>query len=403
MYAILSINLPQNIQNMRNIIGPPVEGDDFFGREDELPYVWQKIEDGNSIILPAPRRVGKSSFAKKLLAIAKQKGWDTLEINLEEIHTEPAFIALFIDKLKGLSWWEKVKDKAGGLLEQFKSVKPTIKYEDVEIQLEWQRQREDVYKAIAELLDHQKPTLIFFDELAVLLTSIAKAENGKVEVANFLHWLRSLRQVSGTKIRWVFCSSVGIENFAYAHQLSDTLNDVPPYHLKAFDAKTSFALIKALEKSSGIELNDAVRQAMLDKVRYYLPYFLQILFEKISSIIKIEKAEVNEQIVDTAYQALLDESYLNTWVERLKEQYGELEKDAFALLKHICQAENGTKRDNLLNLLLSRHNNDPDIGEDRLSTLLYMLRNDGYLMDEAGLYLFRSPLIRDFWYNRFVR
>ncbi len=180
------------------------------------------------------------------------------------------------------------------------------------------------------------------------------------------------------------------------------MNDVPPYHLKAFDANTSLALIKELEKGSDIELDAAVRQAMLDKVRYYLPYFLQILFEKISAIVKIEKAEINVQIVDTAYQALLDESYLNTWVERLKEQYGELEKDAFALLKHICQAENGTKRDNLLNLLQSRHN-DPDIAEDRLSTLLYMLRNDGYLMDEAGLYHFRSPLIRDFWYNRFVR
>jgi uncharacterized protein len=387
---------------MKNIIGPPVEGDDFFGREDEMTYVWQTIVDGNSIILPAPRRVGKSSFAKKLLAIAKQKSWETIEINLEEIHTEPAFIALFIDKLKGLSWWEKAKDKAVGLLESFRSIKPTIKYDDVEVQLEWQRQREDVYKAIAGLLDHQKPTLVFFDELTVLLTSIAKAENGKVEVANFLHWLRSLRQVSGTKIRWIFCSSVGIENFAYAHQLSDTLNDVPPYHLKAFDVGTSLALIKALEKDSGIELDDSVRQAMLDKVRYYLPYFLQILFEKISATIKIEKAAINVQIVNTAYQALLDESYLNTWVERLKEQYGELEKDAFALLKHICQAEKGTKRDNLQNLLLSRHN-DPDIAEDRLSTLLYMLRNDGYLMDEAGLYHFRSPLIRDFWYNRFAR
>jgi hypothetical protein len=387
---------------MKNIIGPPVEGDDFFGREDEIQYVWQKIEDGNSIILPAPRRVGKSSFAKKLLSIAKQKGWETIDVNLEEVHSEPAFIALFIDKLKGLSWWEKAKEKAGGLLESIKSIKPTFKYEDVEVQLEWERQREDVYKAIAGLLDHQKKTLIFFDELAVLLTSIAKTENGKEQAANFLHWLRSLRQVSGTNIRWIFCSSVGIENFAYAHQLSDTLNDVPPYHLKAFDAQTSLALIKALEKDNNLELNDAVRQAMLDKVRYFLPYFLQILFEKISAIVKIEKAGINAELVVNAYQALLDESYLNTWVERLKEQYGDLEKDAFALLKHICQEKNGSKRDNLLNILQKRHN-DPDIAEDRLSTLLYMLRNDGYLMDEAGLYHFRSPLIRDFWHNRFVR
>ena len=50
-----------------NIIGPPVEGENFFGREKELDFAWNHIKKGNSIILSAPRRIGKSSFAKKLL------------------------------------------------------------------------------------------------------------------------------------------------------------------------------------------------------------------------------------------------------------------------------------------------------------------------------------------------
>ena len=32
-----------------------------------------------------------------------------------------------------------------------------------------------------------------------------------------------------------------------------------------------------------------------------------------------------------------------------------------------------------------------------------MLQNDGYLMEERDLYHFRSPLLRDFWFNRFVK
>jgi uncharacterized protein len=32
-----------------------------------------------------------------------------------------------------------------------------------------------------------------------------------------------------------------------------------------------------------------------------------------------------------------------------------------------------------------------------------MLTNDGYLIEEDGLYQFRSPLLRDFWFNRFVK
>ena len=82
---------------INNITGSPVEGDNFFGREKELKYAWNHIRKGNSLILSAPRRVGKSSFAKKLLEIAKGEKWNTLEINLEEIKSEEGFVKLFIE------------------------------------------------------------------------------------------------------------------------------------------------------------------------------------------------------------------------------------------------------------------------------------------------------------------
>jgi|APTNR8051073442_1049403.scaffolds.fasta_scaffold00790_8 AAA+ ATPase superfamily predicted ATPase len=385
-----------------NKIGPPVEGSDFFGREKEIDFAWKRLQDGNHLILPAPRRVGKSSFAKKLMAIAREAGWDTLEINLEKVHNEPAFIELFLEKLKGLSWWEKTKDRAASLLNQIQAIKPTFTYGDAAVSIEWQRQKADVYSKISDLLDHGKNTLIFFDELAVLLNSIVKAEKSKEQVENYLHWLRSLRQVSDTKIRWIFCSSVGIENFTYAHQLSNTINDVHPYQLKAFDTLTSLKLLEALEQSYQTPLTEEVRQGVLDKIGYLLPFFIQVLFGKIHELISLEQHPVNKALVDQAYANIIEESHLNTWVERLKEQYGDLETDAFLLLRHICQEKKGSKRSNLLDLLQHKHN-DLDKAEDRLSTLLYMLKNDGYLMDEGGFYYFRSPLIRDFWHNRFVK
>lgn len=32
---------------MHNIIGPPVTGEDFFGREKEIQYAWKSIKNGN--------------------------------------------------------------------------------------------------------------------------------------------------------------------------------------------------------------------------------------------------------------------------------------------------------------------------------------------------------------------
>ena len=45
-------------------IGSPVAGEDFFGRNAELRKAETLIED-NNLMLAAPRRVGKTSFAKR--------------------------------------------------------------------------------------------------------------------------------------------------------------------------------------------------------------------------------------------------------------------------------------------------------------------------------------------------
>ena len=47
---------------MRNIIGQPVAGDDLYGREYELDRLWEQLEQGEHILMLAPRRVGKTSL-----------------------------------------------------------------------------------------------------------------------------------------------------------------------------------------------------------------------------------------------------------------------------------------------------------------------------------------------------
>ena len=161
-------------------------------------------------------------------------------------------------------------------------------------------------------------------------------------------------------------------------------------------------MIQQLEQGANIEFDAAIREKVVDRIVFCLPFFIQIVFEKMTALIKIDDAETDPALVDKAYEAIIEESYLNTWIERLKEQYSNFETDAFLLLKHICQEKEGSKRDNLLQILSAKYS-DNDKAEDTLSTLLYMLQNDGYLMEEGGRYYFRSPLIRDFWYNRHVK
>ena len=53
-------------------IGSPVVGEDFVGREVELKKAESLIRD-NNLMLAAPRRVGKTSFAKRLIDTLSKK------------------------------------------------------------------------------------------------------------------------------------------------------------------------------------------------------------------------------------------------------------------------------------------------------------------------------------------
>ncbi len=187
---------------MKNITGSPVEGDDFFGREKELEFAWKHIQKGNSLILAAPRRVGKSSFAKKLLSKAKKEKWYSLEINLEEITSEEAFINLFIEKLEQQSWWSKIKKKSSNGLDQIlSSIKATVEHEGIKGTLEWQSKKENIYEKLKQLLDHGEPTLIMVDEV-----TISNTEDDWMRFAavvsklGFGNWLLSILEENGYHI-----------------------------------------------------------------------------------------------------------------------------------------------------------------------------------------------------------
>jgi hypothetical protein len=386
---------------MKNVLGPPVEGDDFFGREKELAYAWKIIEDGNNLILPSPRRVGKTSFALKLLAIAKSKGWDIMSINLEKIPTEQEFVALFIEKLKDQSWWERVKEKGASLAKFITQLRPKVKYGEMEMEFTWESNKEDIYKQLSQLLPHKEKTLIFADELTVLLTNIIAAnDTGKKDVSQFLHWLREIRITAGSQIRWIYCSSVGIENFTHTHGLSDTINDVPKLKLKSYTLSESIEMLKLLSASCGVQLTEEIYERIVTKLDYIIPFFLQIIFNKIHYCIVVENIAINEDIVDLAYNQLVEENHFNTWIERIEKQYGNYNNAAFLLLKHACQERSGTVREQFINILAGAGMDEP---EEKVMRCLYMLQNDGYLIEESKSYRFRSPLLRDFWFNRFVK
>ena len=67
---------------MRNITGQAAVGDDLFGRTYELQRLWEKLEQGEHILMLAPRRVGKTSLMQELDRVPREN-WDVFYADVQ--------------------------------------------------------------------------------------------------------------------------------------------------------------------------------------------------------------------------------------------------------------------------------------------------------------------------------
>ena len=369
-------------------IGSPVVGEDFFGREAELRKAETLIRN-NNLMLAAPRRVGKTSFARKIMDDLYIKGWNTIFIDLEEITSVDHFFKAFYDELMKLPE-TKVAERVKGKMKKWLSgvelattglpIKATVKMESSE---------NNGFKDLTDVLNMlDNHTLIVFDELTVLLKALSEKNDNEQTVRTFLNQFRAMRSATSEKCSWLICSSVGVRNFTTQHNLSDTINDVADFELGAFSDEEALEFVSILTESIGIKAKDKTRRYILDKIGWNIPFFIQLLLSKLPA------GEITKADIDEAYGHLLQTGSFDTWHERLNMEYGNNKDVAKLALKYLCVSTDGKTRDEIYNHINA---NNPSFENDEMGLLLRALTIDGYLVKDRERYRFRSPLLRDYW------
>ena len=384
-----------------NKIGPPVEGEDFFGREKEIRKANRLLDSNHSLLLSAPRRIGKSSLAKRLIEEKKQQGWKCVYIDLEETTTEEGFLRLVIEAFKTNGIWKQLTEgMSKGLVSVLDRIEKVTIGGVVDFNIGKREEQEDLYKNLKELIKHDEDTFIVVDELTLFLGILNKSENGAEKVAFILNWLRSLRQVSKTNVRWLFCGSVGLRNFTTSMNLGYTINDLMEFGLGELTREEAEGLLSGLCKSEDIEMSEELINYTLDKLHWNIPFFIQVIFSKLA---EEYEDEVTKESIDIAYNKLCSENYLSTWSERLSE-YREYEVPARQILKALSTQSVGLERAAMLNILMTGQDASKVEEVDYiLSKVLEMLENDGYILKMDSIRTFRSPLLRDYWFHKFVQ
>lgn len=397
---------------MRNITGSPVEDDDFFDRPRDLQRLQRELRNGANILFTAPRRVGKTSLVLRLCELCRQEDWSAVFLNVEGCSDELTFAENLVDELRreklnpeamnrAATTFQKVRQGLGGMkVAGFGFDIQTGDAADADHNT-LGRSLESIFRKIN---DDGKKVVIAVDEMPELLLELSGQEGGSERVARLLHWLRALRQTHRKQIHWIFLGSIGLDSFVDDRNLRKTINDLTHVGLEALSAEEADTFIERLGHDNGYPIPPVMRQNIIQRLGWALPHHLQIVFHALQDL---EKESVDEAVIDSAFESLLrpeNLSQFDTWRQRLDEQLSVGDAAAAkAILRHLCQHPNGRIRAQILDALMAtRAVADVLVVEEQIARLLQLLQRDGYLLESAGSYAFRSFLLRQYWYRREV-
>ncbi len=387
-----------------NKIGPPVIGEDFYGRRRELEEAHRYLTEKQSLLLSAPRRIGKSSFAHRLLNDKKAEGWHCIYIDLEGIATKENFLKKIMSSFEDAGLLEKALDKFIDIKNFiFGSIKE-INLSGTKIDLNNIDVTQSLFNRLSELFDYENNVLIVIDELSIFLGKLIKDGNNIEEVDFLLNWFRSIRQRENSNIRWIFCGSVGLRNFTNHYHLSKSINDLVDFDLGEFSETEAAGLISSLAQSYNIVIDEETTRHIITTLQWPIPYFIQLLISRLLSMVSDrDNRIISHEDVDEAYNQLTRLDYFKTWYERLDE-YDELQSYARNILDNLSASAEGLSKESLNDIVMTGIEPSKfDEVSKQLTKVLNMLEHDGYIMrTNDNRRKFRSPLLKQWWKYKFV-
>jgi len=390
-----ALDLRNDDARLNNLTGPPVRGDDFFGRRAFMHQLLSDL-DGNNLLLLAPRRVGKTSILLKLGEVATSQNFSFVYLDVSGAVDELGLIEQLVDAVLHATGGETVlrwlkEGPAGAALAHIESVSAgPIRFKVGTPVASWRDLGENLTHALGNL---DRRLVVAIDELPVMVLELLKADDGATRVRRLLNWFRHQRQ-RHPNVRWLLAGSIGLDTVAKLHNLQPTINDLKILSVDAFDPETADSFLERLSWSYSLELSQGVKDEIVERLGWALPYFLQLVFSELRQ----QAGPIDKAAVGSALHTLITKrsSYFEGWYQRLDEQLGP-ERAAWAeVALSACAKPGGASLDTLTQAMSAAV---PDTRDRKraLEFTLSVLTTDGYVVRVGERVVFRSPLLRAWW------
>lgn len=278
---------------MRNVIGQPVKGKDFFERPKVIKKIQKALGAKNHILVSAPRRAGKTSLLFHLRDVPIEN-YNFIYFNAEPIFKEYEFYERLIDVLRStneISIRSDSFDKRG------------LPQEHTKLRVMKEEMIEELNSSRIEY-----PLVIMVDNFSMAVENIFKKVGAEAAIG-FLKENREFRDQLNTgfrTIRFIYTAADDFETLTNKLNASQNINDLFPIAVPPFSDKEVETFIHTLTKKTDFELDSAQIRYFCQKLLWFNPFHIQLLFFELDSIyLEKELAEITNLAIDEAFERML--------------------------------------------------------------------------------------------------
>ncbi|MBN2542579.1 ATP-binding protein [bacterium] len=355
--------------------GIPVTGKDLIGRKKEITEITELLKTGQSVVLIAPRRYGKTSIMIQVLKNLRNEGFFTGEIDIFRISNLSQLSEAIIDTVvlnkKINNFVHIIKEK---LSEAFKKVEFKQVIEDFEFVLSLKDKSPNIDDILEKALDfpekfaqkYKSKFIMGYDEISDIM---------KLDGEQLLKKMRSYFQ-KHKNTSYIFAGSLeSAMNELFANKKHAFYRFARIYNIGNIERNVFKTAIKNKFKKNKTEITNDALDKVLNLTEGH-PYYTQLICQLLYFENKVSRIPIQESHVDGALnKAILNEKgYFDEIWSRMRGI-----KNALAVLKALVLKKSPYRLEN--------------VDRQSIYYTLTMLINTGFLKRvEKNVYKITDPL-----------
>lgn len=364
------------------VTGVPVTGEQLIGRDKELEQLLHLLQTGQSVILIAPRRFGKTSLILTALERLKSEGHYVADVDLfgiiDKRKLAENITASSLENKKIFKFSVKIRE---GISELFKGIEIKQVIEDFEFILKFVEPHTNTDNLLERALDFpqelaekdKKNFFFFYDEFGDI---------GKFDGEELLKLMRSKFQ-RHQQVCYLFAGSYeSIMKQIFAAEKSAFYKFGRIIELKEISSEDFMEYISRKFKEENIHVPTSVIKHLLEKTRCH-PYYTQLLCQYIYYLIKGEKTVVDDDDFLIAY-----ENAFNSEITYLEKMWEEM-SSTLAQLSLLIKIAKGNRK-----LYSLKNGNDTNINVSR--SINSLLRKGIICKKDKNNYMIIDPFFEEY-------